>query len=87
MKGNKRSHKKGVILTIGSLIAIGIIVMQLALNNNTHEASSIAIIGGADGPTAVFLTSLVAVEKIGLIVLGLILVIGISVVIYKKRKK
>lgn len=87
MKDSKRSHKKGVILTIGSLIALCIIGMLLALNNNTHEASSIGIIGGADGPTAVFLTSLVAVEKIGLIVLGLILVIGISVVIYKKRKK
>ncbi len=87
MKDNKWTNKKGIVFTIIGLIAISIIGIISTLNNNTHEAASIAIIGGADGPTAVFLASSVAAEKMEFIVLGLILVVGISVLIYKKRKK
>ena len=87
MKDNKWSNKKGIILTIGGLVALYIIGRIFVLNNNTHEAASIGIIGGADGPTAIFLAKSVAREKMDIIALGLILVVGISVLIYKKRKK
>ena len=87
MKDNKWMNKKGVILTIGGLVALCIIGRIVALNKNTHEAASIGIIGGADGPTAIFLIKTVAVERMDLIVYGLIVAIGISVLIYKKRKK
>ena len=87
MKDNKWMNKKGAILTIGGLVALYIIGRIFALNSNTHEAASIGIIGGADGPTVAFVIKTIAAERMDLIIYGLIVVIGISVLIYRKRKK
>lgn len=50
------------------------------------EAASIGIIGGADGPTAIFLTSSVPyIASFMTILVGLLFVIGI-ILIFKQRK-
>ncbi len=48
-----------------------------------QEASAIGIIGGADGPTAIFIASKTMSSTNVLLLLGLLIVIGI--IIFKKR--
>ncbi len=55
-------------LLLGAAAQIGIFATYLgaiALDFLPHEAASIGIIGGADGPTAIFLTSKLAPELLG----------------------
>lgn len=87
MKDNKWTNKKGIVLTIRGLVVISIISMVFILNENGKEAASIGIIGGADGPTAIFISSSVSLEPVAITVCGLILVVGIGIFIYKKIKK
>lgn len=87
MKDSKWANKKGVVITIIGLMVISIISMIFILNRNSRKAASIAIIGGADGPTAIFVSSSVSLEAVAITVCGLILVVGIGIFIYIKRKK
>lgn len=87
MKDNKWTNKKGIVLTIIGLVVISIISMVFILNENGKEAASIGIIGGADGPTAIFISSSVSLEPVAITVCGLILVVGMGIFIYKKIKK
>lgn len=55
-------------LLLGAAAQFGIFGTYLAANALgylPHEAASIAIIGGADGPTAIYLTSILAPELLG----------------------
>ncbi len=55
-------------LLLGAAAQFGIFGTYLAANALgylPHEAASIAIIGGADGPTAIYLTSILAPEMLG----------------------
>ena len=59
-----------VSLLLGAAAQLGIYVaflIAIALGFNPQEAASIAIIGGADGPTAIFVTSQLAPELLGTI--------------------
>ncbi|QEH67354.1 sodium ion-translocating decarboxylase subunit beta [Cellulosilyticum sp. WCF-2] len=87
MKDNKWTNKKGIVLTIIGLVVISIISMVVILNENGKEAASIGIIGGADGPTAIFISSSASLEPVAITICGLILVVGIGIFIYKKIKK
>ena len=87
MRDNKWTNKKGIVLTIIGLVVISIISMVFILNETGKEAASIGIIGGADGPTAIFISSSVSLEPVAITVCGLILVVGIGIFIYKKIKK
>lgn len=87
MKDSKWANKKGVVITIIGLMVISIISMIVILNRDSRKAASIAIIGGADGPTAIFVSSSVSLEAVAITVCGLILVVGIGIFIYIKRKK
>ncbi|ADZ85858.1 sodium ion-translocating decarboxylase subunit beta [Cellulosilyticum sp. ST5] len=87
MRDNKWTNKKGIVLTIIGLVVISIISMVFILNENGKESASIAIIGGADGPTAIFVSSSVSLEAVAITVCGLILVVGMGIFIYKKIKK
>ncbi len=87
MRDNKWTNKKGIVLTIIGLVVISIISMVFILNENGEESASIAIIGGADGPTAIFVSSSVSLEAVAITVCGLILVVGMGIFIYKKIKK
>ncbi len=56
------------LMLIGAAAQIGIFVAYmgaLALDFPANEAGSLAIIGGADGPTAIFLTGILAPEYLG----------------------
>uniref|UniRef100_A0A831ZS46 Sodium ion-translocating decarboxylase subunit beta n=1 Tax=Desulfacinum infernum TaxID=35837 RepID=A0A831ZS46_9BACT len=56
------------LMLLGAAAQVGIFVTYLAalaLGFPSNEAASIGIIGGADGPTAIFLTSKLAPELVG----------------------
>ena len=66
------------------LIVAVLIVLLLSLVGCGNEAASIGIIGGADGPTAIFVTSGVN----WLCIIGVIVVaIFVAVLIYRNKKK
>ncbi len=57
-----------VLMLLGAAAQVGVFVTflaALALGFPPNEAASIGIIGGADGPTAIFLTSRLAPELVG----------------------
>ena len=65
-------------------IFILLIVLVISLVGCGREAASIGIIGGADGPTAIFVTS----GANWLSILGAIVVaILVAVLIYRNKKK
>lgn len=67
--------------------AIGIILAGFWISAKYKGASSVGIIGGADGPTSIFVAGKVGDGfSLGIILLGIILVI-IGVLIYRKIKK
>ena len=58
------------LMLVGASAQIGIFITYmgaLALGFNAAEAGAIGIIGGADGPTAIFLTSKLAPDLLGAI--------------------
>ena len=66
------------------LIVAVLIVLILSLVGCGNEAASIGIIGGADGPTAIFVTS----STNWVSILGVIAVaIFVAVLIYRNKKK
>lgn len=72
----------------GIVIAmIGIIVAAFAIDMKQKEAYAISIIGGADGPTSVFLAGKVGSStSAGILVVGVvILVVGIILLLKKKK--
>lgn len=61
------------LFLLGAAAQIGIFgsfLMAIILGFSLNQAASIAIIGGADGPTAIFLTSKLAPEMLGAIALA-----------------
>ena len=62
MLANPKSLLLGAAAQLGVFIAF---FAAYAMGFNLHQASSIGIIGGADGPTAIFLTSKLAPELLG----------------------
>ena len=59
---NPKSFILGAAAQIGIFITF---IGAILLNFQTNEAGSIAIIGGADGPTAIFVTSKLSPELLG----------------------
>ena len=65
--------KKIVVILVG---IIGVLLAIAGIVTKAKKAMSIAIIGGSDGPTSIFLAGKVGADfSIGLIVIGLILVV------------
>ena len=61
------------LMLLGAAAQVGIFLTfmaALALGFNVNEAASIGIIGGADGPTAIFLSSRLAPDLIGAIAIA-----------------
>lgn len=76
--------KKWVALIIAVL---GIILAGFGISAKIKGAASVGIIGGADGPTAVFVAGNVGDGvSIGVILIGIFLVVA-GVLIYRKMKK
>ncbi|OEF96100.1 sodium ion-translocating decarboxylase subunit beta [Desulfuribacillus alkaliarsenatis] len=69
--GPMLANPKTILLGAAAQFGImGAFVFAMLLGFNEQEASSIAIIGGADGPTAIFLTALLAPEMLGAIAIA-----------------
>ena len=76
--------KKWIVVIIAIL---GIILAGFGISAKIKGAASVGIIGGADGPTTVFVAGNVGdLFSIGVIIVGIILVVA-GVVIYRKNKK
>ena len=73
---------------IGIIIAIvGIIIAAFGIEAKQKEAMAISIIGGADGPTSVFLAGKVGAVPIAMtIIVGVVLVL-LGVVLFLRKKK
>ena len=79
-----RQYKKECDSVKRGIIFILLLVLILSLVGCGNEAASIGIIGGADGPTAIFVTS----STNWVSILGVIAVaIFVAVLIYRNKKK
>lgn len=78
-----------VVAIIGALSLLWQgVIMVLAYTLTRNEAASIGIIGGADGPTAIFVSTTVApaysiIVPLILLILGMV---GFFLLCHKKRK-
>ncbi len=79
----------GILLSvIGMMIAGIMILIIIKAWNSVNESSSISIIGGADGPTAIFLISRGGYWLIIAMIAGIaMLITGIVLLLKKKNKK
>ena len=76
--------KKWIVVIIAIL---GIILAGFGISAKIKGAASVGIIGGADGPTTVFVAGNVGdLFSIGVIIVGIILVVA-GAIIYRKIKK
>ena len=66
---------------------ISSLILVLCLGGCNNEASSIGIIGGADGPTAIFVTSKIHWPSICGLLAVIIWAILIAVIVYLNKKK
>jgi Na+-transporting methylmalonyl-CoA/oxaloacetate decarboxylase beta subunit len=78
-----------ILLIIGAIIFLaGIVVPIVSMRIYTSQHGAIGIIGGADGPTAIYLTSrLFSGMPIIFMLLGLGLVVSAVVLLIVLRKK
>jgi len=77
-KGGNWSFKKHVILSSGITLAV-----MLLRNFFSNEAASIGIIGGSDGPTAIFLAG----NPVSTFLIPNVVLFTILLVLYKPFKK
>lgn len=67
-----------IAIVAGSLVLLSVAVpMIMGAILKTQEASSVGIIGGADGPTAVMVAGVIGVGSVGFeIVIGVLLIVA-----------
>ena len=70
-----------------SIIFVSSLILVLCLGGCSKEASSVGIIGGADGPTATFLTSQIQWMNVCKLISVILVVILIAVIGYLIKKK
>ncbi len=75
----------GLVLVVATAVSVAVPLIRTASN----PPESVAIIGGADGPTAIYLTQRLAwellQERVWLFLAGVVLVI-VAVIVKKKGK-
>ena len=64
-----------------------LLIIVLCLASCGREAASIGIIGGADGPTAIFVTSNTNWLNIGIFLGAALLIIFVAIIYHNKKKK
>ena len=69
------------------LAIISLFISLLCLVGCRNEAASIGIIGGADGPTAILVTSNVSWQSICAFIGTVVVAILVVLIIYSKKKK
>ena len=79
----------GILLSVvGTLIVVLMLALLIRTYNTVNQNSSTAIIGGADGPTAIFLISRGGYWLIIAMIAGItMLITGIVLLLKKKNKK
>lgn len=76
--------KKSIAILI---IIVGVVLGIWGVNAKVKEAAAISIIGGADGPTSIFIAGRIGDGFIaGAIFIGIVLVC-IGIIVYRKNKK
>ncbi len=71
-----------IMIIVGTIMLAGTTIIRLNFYNKA--ASSIAIIGGADGPTSIFIAGKIGTGSIGAAVIGIILIV--AAILLMKRK-
>ena len=74
-----------IAVAVGFLGTFGINVIEF-LNRKPDPAAAVSIIGGADGPTFIFLAGRVGAPLIGIMVVGVILVL-VGLILFKTKGK
>lgn len=76
---------KKIIAVVAAVV--GILLVAFGVSVKVKEAAAVSIIGGADGPTAIFVAGKIGDGLlIGAILVGILLVVA-GVVIYRKVRK
>lgn len=73
----------------GAVLAgiIGIILVMIGIGSKVKKAISFSVIGGADGPTAVFVAGKLGTDfSIGMIAIGIIFIILIIILLRRNKK-
>ena len=69
------------------LVFISSLILVLCLGGCNNTAASIGIIGGADGPTAVFVTSQINWPSICGLIGVVIVTVVVAIIVYLNKKK
>ncbi len=69
------------------MIFVFSLILALCLGGCNNKAASIGIIGGADGPTAIFVTSKINWPSVCGLICVMIVTILVAVIIYLNKKK
>ena len=69
------------------MIFVSSLMFALCLGGCNNKAASIGIIGGADGPTAIFVTSKINWPSVYGLIGVIIVTILVALIIYLKKKK
>lgn len=90
---NRRKLWRAVFILLGLFVLFNIgydVIIQIAIRQLMHisdaEATSVAIIGGADGPTSIFIASRVGFSTVKFIIMVLLGIVSFAG-IYKTRRK
>lgn len=75
--------KKSMIIV--AVLAILLVVYTAIMKSQTN--ASLAIIGGADGPTAIFLAGTLGDGFLIAAILLVLVIIAVGIVLFKKRSK
>ena len=76
---------KKLMAVIASVI--GFLLIGWGVNLKMNNSVAISIIGGADGPTSVFIAGKIGDGMIGGIILGGVLFTGLAIIIIRNNKK
>lgn len=74
-----------VIAVAGMYLVLDLLINCLPVFVNNVEASSIGIIGGADGPTAIFVSEIFG-HPLAFIVLAAALIAAVAGLVYTRKK-
>lgn len=77
--------KRGAILTMGGLTGILIVLYGFWLS--VHRTASFAVIGGADGPTSVFVAGKISYSLIAAVIGAGALVILLTLIYWRRGKR
>lgn len=79
--------KKIIVITVLAAVALALLCLLIGGIAYQKQMEAIDIIGGADGPTAIFVAGDIASILIPFFIIGLLLIIGTAALIHKNANK